>query len=250
DLHQQHLRGPLLAEIGRYREQIEVAARNPQRGNLVLAPATQQPVGTWLADTPETVAAAVDRARAAQPAWAQTGVDARAALLEQFAEFLLAQRAELVALMALETGKTLENALEEVREAVDYCRYYAAQARAMLLHATALPGPAGERNALWLRPRGVFACISPWNFPLAIFVGQIAAALVTGNAVLAKPAEQSTLTAHLATSLMFRAGVPESVLHLIAGFGETIGAELCALPGLDGVVFTGGFTTAQSINRQ
>src|SRR5690606_3189245 len=99
-------------------------------------------------------------------------------------------------------------------------------------------------------PRGVFACISPWNFPLAIFVGQIGAALVTGNAVLAKPAEQSTLTAHLAARLMFRAGVPESVLHLVAGFGETIGAELCALPGLDGVVFTGGFTTAQSINRQ
>src|SRR5690606_15353429 len=179
-----------------------VAVYNPANGNCI---------GNWRPTTSTQLQHAYQQARAAQNDWENLGVQARAEILQRCAEQFIAHRTELLLMIVQETGRTLENALEEIREAIDFCRYYAALARELFAHATTLPAVVGEQNQLWLRPRGVFACISPWNFPLAIFVGQIAAALVTGNAVLAKPAEQSTLTAHLATSLMFRAGVPESV---------------------------------------
>jgi RHH-type proline utilization regulon transcriptional repressor/proline dehydrogenase/delta 1-pyrroline-5-carboxylate dehydrogenase len=127
-----------------------------------------------------------------------------------------ADRGGLIALMQSEGGKTLDDALSELREAVDYCRYYAAEAR-RALSPQPMPGPTGESNELYYRGRGVFVCISPWNFPLAIFLGQVAAALVAGNAVVAKPAEQTPLAAVAAVRLMHQAGVPVSALHLVPG---------------------------------
>jgi RHH-type proline utilization regulon transcriptional repressor/proline dehydrogenase/delta 1-pyrroline-5-carboxylate dehydrogenase len=135
-----------------------------------------------------------------------------------------------------------------VREAVDFCRYYAARTRDDFAAPTRLPGPAGEDNEIALHGRGVFACISPWNFPLAIFTGQIAAALGAGNAVVAKPAEQTPLIAADAVRLLHRAGVPTDVLHLLPGDGQTVGAALVGDPGIDGVAFTGSTETARAIN--
>src|SRR5947199_5511161 len=136
--------------------------------------------------------------------------------------------AEMMARIVREGGRTIPDALSEVREAVDYLRYYALRARADFAGPSPLPGPAGERNEIALRGRGVFACISPWNFPLAIFTGQIAAALAAGNAVVAKPAEQTPLIAAAAVRLLLMAGIPGEVLHLLPGPGESIGAALVA----------------------
>jgi len=146
-----------------------------------------------------------------------------------------------------EAGKTLDDALAELREAVDYCRYYAAQARTTLV-PQAMPGPTGESNELRYRGRGVFVCISPWNFPLAIFVGQIAGALLAGNTVVAKPAEQTPLVAARAVALLHDAGVPKSALHLVPGDGA-IGAHLVAHRLVAGVAFTGSTETGWAINR-
>jgi RHH-type transcriptional regulator, proline utilization regulon repressor / proline dehydrogenase / delta 1-pyrroline-5-carboxylate dehydrogenase len=136
----------------------------------------------------------------------------------------------------------------EVREAVDFLRYYANEAE-RIMAPIALPGPTGETNELRLRGRGVWVCISPWNFPLAIFVGQVAAALSTGNAVVAKPAEQTPGVAWAAVKLLIEAGVPEGALQLAHGPGETVGAALVAAPGVAGVVFTGSTLVAKIINR-
>lgn len=155
----------------------------------------------------------------------------------------------LVALLAREGGKTLEDGIAEVREAVDFCRYYAGLAEKQFCGLTPLPGPVGETNALELRGRGTFACISPWNFPLAIFTGQIAAALAAGNAVLAKPAEQTPRVAAEAVRLFHAAGLPGDLLTLLPGDGATVGAMLVSHPGIDGVAFTGGTETAWAINR-
>ena len=146
-----------------------------------------------------------------------------------------------------EAGKTLDDALAELREAVDYCRYYAAQARIALVPQP-MPGPTGESNELRYRGRGVFVCISPWNFPLAIFLGQVTAALVAGNTVVAKPAEQTPLIAALAVALLHEAGVPASALHLVPGDGA-VGASLVADPRVAGVAFTGSTETGRAINR-
>ena len=140
-------------------------------------------------------------------AWSTTPIDERAAALERAAERLEYHRGRIVALLQIEAGKTLDDALAECREAVDYCRYYAAQAR-LTLAPQPMPGPTGESNELRYRGRGVFVCISPWNFPLAIFLGQVSAALVAGNTVVAKPAEQTPLVAALAVALLHEAGVP------------------------------------------
>ena len=158
-----------------------------------------------------------------------------------------ARRGRLIALLQSEGGKTLDDALAEVREAADYCRYYANQARE-LMREHALPGPTGEENLLRHVGRGVFVCISPWNFPLAIFVGQIAAALVTGNAVAAKPAEQTPLIGFAAVALLHEAGVPTDALQFLPGDGA-IGAALVAHELTAGVVFTGSVAVAQEINR-
>jgi RHH-type transcriptional regulator, proline utilization regulon repressor / proline dehydrogenase / delta 1-pyrroline-5-carboxylate dehydrogenase len=147
-----------------------------------------------------------------------------------------------------EGGKTLDDAFSEVREAVDFCRYYAAEGRELFGHGKALPGPTGESNTLKLRGRGVFAAISPWNFPLAIFTGQVAAALMAGNSVVAKPAEQTPLVAADAVRLLHAAGVPTSALHLLPGDGS-IGGALTEHPDIAGVVFTGSTEVARAINR-
>ena len=148
-----------------------------------------------------------------------------------------------MALMVREAGKTLANAQADLREAVDHLRYAAAQARLKFAAPRLLKGPTGEENALSLHGRGVFAAISPWNFPLAIFTGQIAGALAAGNAVVAKPAEQTPLVAARAVRLLHHAGVPPDVLHLLPGRGETVGAALVKDPRVAGVVFTGGTDT-------
>jgi RHH-type proline utilization regulon transcriptional repressor/proline dehydrogenase/delta 1-pyrroline-5-carboxylate dehydrogenase len=148
-----------------------------------------------------------------------------------------------------EAGKTLPDAIGEVREAVDFLRYYAQRARRDFSHETTLPGPTGERNLMRLRGKGVFGCISPWNFPLAIYTGQVAAALAAGNTVVAKPAEQTPLTAAYAAGLLLQAGIPAEVLHFVPGDGATVGAALTADPRLAGVVFTGSNETARMIER-
>jgi RHH-type proline utilization regulon transcriptional repressor/proline dehydrogenase/delta 1-pyrroline-5-carboxylate dehydrogenase len=155
----------------------------------------------------------------------------------------------LMTLAVREAGKTIPDAVAEVREAVDFCRYYAAQAVQHFARPAELPGPTGERNRLYLRGRGVFACISPWNFPLAIFTGQITAALAAGNAVIAKPAEQTPLIAAFAVQLLHRAGVPVDVLHLLPGDGAKIGGALVQDPRIAGVAFTGSTETARAINQ-
>jgi RHH-type proline utilization regulon transcriptional repressor/proline dehydrogenase/delta 1-pyrroline-5-carboxylate dehydrogenase len=247
-LHSGRERAAFLHALNAFRRNV-YQFDDPAAAVAVHSPFDGEAVGHWQPATPARIEAATASARRAQPSWQLLGTEQRARCLERAADLLQERRAELVGLMARESGKTLENGLDEVREAVDFCRYYAAQAR-RLLQPQPLPGPAGEENHLHLEGRGLFACISPWNFPLAIFTGQIAAALVTGNAVLAKPAEQSTLAARLATQLLHRAGVPADVLQLLPGDGEPVGAALCAQPGLDGIVFTGGFDTARAIGRR
>jgi len=193
------------------------------------------------------VAAAITRATAAFPAWAATPVDARAACLERLADLLEANRGTLMALCVQEAFKTIPDALSEVREAVDFCRYYAAQAREAL-RPIELPGPTGERNTLRLAARGVWATISPWNFPLAIFLGQTVAALVTGNAVVAKPAPQTPRIAAFAVDLAHQAGVPRDALILCPG-GPAVGAAITADARIAGVAFTGSTATAKAIAR-
>ncbi len=180
--------------------------------------------------------------------WDALGVDARAAIVDQVANAWEAAHDELAALIVREAGRTMLDAHLEVREAIDFCRYYAALGRTQM-RLEPLPGPAGESNELRLAGRGVFVCISPWNFPLAIFGGQIAAALVAGNSVVAKPAEQTPLIAFRAVQLMFEAGVPRDVLQLVLGRGETVGRALTSDPRIAGVAFTGSTATARAINR-
>ncbi|HEY0179852.1 MAG TPA: bifunctional proline dehydrogenase/L-glutamate gamma-semialdehyde dehydrogenase PutA, partial [Dokdonella sp.] len=173
----------------------------------------------------------------------------RAAILEHAADLLEQRRADFIALAVHEAGKTLAAAVAEVREAADLCRYYAATARRLFGHPEHLPGPTGESNQLSLRGRGVFVCISPWNFPLAIFTGQIAAALAAGNAVIAKPADQTTLIGCAAVRLLHEAGVPEAVLQYLPAQGSMVGQRLLTRPEIAGVCFTGSTETAWTINR-
>ncbi len=188
-------------------------------------------------------------ARTAQPAWNRLGGPGRAKLLRAVGDRLEADMDRLVALLAAEGGKTLNDGVAEVREAVDFCRYYARLAERQFGAAETLTGPVGETNRLMLQGRGVFACISPWNFPLAIFTGQIAAALAAGNAVIAKPAEQTPAIAAEAVRHFHDAGLDPALLALAPGDGATLGAALVAHPGIDGVAFTGGTDTAWAINR-
>jgi RHH-type transcriptional regulator, proline utilization regulon repressor / proline dehydrogenase / delta 1-pyrroline-5-carboxylate dehydrogenase len=193
--------------------------------------------------------AALDAATGAAPDWDAQGGVARAEILERAADLFEADRPALMGLMVQEAGKTLGNAQSDLREAVDHLRYAAAGARRSFASPVELKGATGERNELSLHGRGVFACISPWNFPLAIFTGQIAGALAAGNAVVAKPAEQTPLTAARAATHLLAAGVPADVLHLLPGRGETVGVALTRDPRVSGVAFTGGTETGIAINR-
>lgn len=199
------------------------------------------------AETGEAVAAAVGRAQAAFPAWSRTPVDERAACLERLADLIEENRDRLMAICVQEAFKTIPDAIGEVREAADFCRYYAGEARSRL-RAVDLPGPTGERNTLHIEGRGVWATVAPWNFPLAIFLGQTVAALVAGNSVVAKPAPQTPGIARFAVELAHRAGVPKDALVLVTG-GPEVGAALTADVRVAGVAFTGSTATAKRIAR-
>jgi RHH-type proline utilization regulon transcriptional repressor/proline dehydrogenase/delta 1-pyrroline-5-carboxylate dehydrogenase len=197
---------------------------------------------------PADIDAALARLAVGWRAWDDAGGAYRAGVLERAADLIEQARDELLALLAREGGKTLGDGIAEVREAADYCRWYALQARRDFATPRELAGPTGERNTWMLGGRGVFAAISPWNFPLAIFTGQVAAALAAGNAVAAKPAEQTPLVAQRAVALLHAAGVPRHALALLPGDG-TVGAALVKDARIAGVAFTGGTETAQSIAR-
>ncbi|WMT73744.1 bifunctional proline dehydrogenase/L-glutamate gamma-semialdehyde dehydrogenase PutA [Bradyrhizobium sp. Ash2021] len=220
-------------------------------GQLISAVAVEAAPATAsiVAATPADANAAIAAARAGFRAWSRTPADTRAKILERAADLLEQRSPHFIALLQREGGKTLDDALSEVREAADFCRYYAAQGKKLFGESEAMPGPTGESNVLVLRGRGVFIAISPWNFPLAIFLGQVTAALMAGNAVVAKPAEQTPLIAAEAVSLLHQAGVPASALHLVQGDGR-IGADLVAHRDAAGVVFTGSTEVARAINRQ
>lgn len=196
----------------------------------------------------EAVQAACMRSQKAFEVWNHQAVDKRAAILNKAADALQAQLPHFCSLLVKEAHKTWGDAVSEVREAIDFLRYYALEAQ-RLQAPIELPGPTGESNTLRLEGRGAWVCISPWNFPLAIFMGQVTAALATGNTVLAKPAEQTPGVALAAVQLLHQCGVPPDALQLLHGPGETVGAALVAQPGIAGVVFTGSTQVAKIIQR-
>lgn len=243
--------------------QMEVSARERLRAGPVVAGQTRKGetrISCNPADARQVIGECADAdhgavddallaAGKAQPAWDALGADARADVLERAADLFEEHTAELLSLCQREAGKTLPDAISELREAVDFLRYYAVEARRLFGSPLELPGPTGERNLLGMRGRGVFVCISPWNFPLAIFTGQVAAALASGNAVLAKPAEQTPFVAERAFRLLLEAGVPPDVLHFLPGDGATVGGYAVSSPSVAGVAFTGSTETARRINR-
>jgi RHH-type proline utilization regulon transcriptional repressor/proline dehydrogenase/delta 1-pyrroline-5-carboxylate dehydrogenase len=240
----------LLTEIDTARA--ELRKTPPQVGSGpsrrdVISPVDDVSIGRVAEFVPNRAREAMSTARGAFPAWNAKSVETRAWALERAAEMIEARRGRLIALLQDEGGKTLDDALAEIREAADYCRYYAHQARA-LLRDEELPGPTGEENRLRRVGRGVFVCISPWNFPLAIFLGQVVAALAAGNAVVAKPAEQTPLIAAEAIQILREAGIPTAALQFAPGDGA-IGAALLEDRHAAGVVFTGSLDVAKSINR-
>jgi RHH-type proline utilization regulon transcriptional repressor/proline dehydrogenase/delta 1-pyrroline-5-carboxylate dehydrogenase len=222
-----------------------VARDGPNRN--VISPIDGRRLGRVRETDIATVTATIDAAAAGFSAWAVTTPEQRAQALERASERLEADRGCLLALLQNEAGKTLDDALAEWREAIDFCRYYAAQSRRALADEM-MPGPTGESNVLRYRGRGVFVCISPWNFPLAIFLGQVTAALAAGNAVVAKPAEQTPLIAVRAVALLHEAGIAKTALHLLLGDGK-VGEALVADPRVAGIAFTGSTEVGRAINR-
>jgi len=214
-----------------------------------LADREREPLAPVEDTTPQELDFTIARAAAAFESWSRAPAAERAALLERAADGLEERMTELVSLIVREGGRTYNDAAAEVREAADFCRYYALQGRKAFENPLVLPGPAGERNELALRGRGVFACISPWNFPLAIFTGQVAAALAAGNTVVAKPAEQTPRIGFRALEILYQAGVPPDAACCVVGPGETVGAALVADPQVSGVAFTGSVETARRINE-
>lgn len=221
----------------------------PNRKKRVFSPQnTEQCIGFVTDATAADIETALEKSTAYFPLWSSTSVTMRADCLRQFATLMEKNRTELLVLACLEAGKTWADAVAEVREAIDFCGYYATQAERLMAEPIRLNGYTGELNELSLHARGVVLCISPWNFPLAIFVGQVVAAIVTGNCVIAKPAEQTPLIANLAVKLMREAGIPEAVIQLLPGTGEQVGAPLVADRRIKAVVFTGSTQTASIIN--
>ncbi len=255
DLADPLVREPLLRELSALRDRQWAAAPTVMASgsNTSAHPVTSPQdrsdiVGDVIDATPEDCALMVARGLAAQQRWDAAGGPHRAALLDRAADLFEAHSHEILSLCQREAGKTLNDAVLELREAVDFLRYYAAEARSQFATAMLLPGPTGEQNSLRLHGRGLFVTISPWNFPLAIFIGPAAAALAAGNTVIAKPAEQTPLIAALAIRLCHQAGIPDDVLQLAPGDGRT-GAALTGHPGIAGVAFTGSTETALAINR-
>ncbi len=225
------------------------AATDVDKAELVRCPHDRrQRIGTVLNATISDVDRAFKASLASAHAWDRLGGPARAAILDRAADLFERDRVRLMAVIIREAGKTLDNALGDIREAVDFLRYYACEARRLFSGAVSLVGATGEKNTLELRARGPIVAISPWNFPLAIFTGQVAAALAAGNPVLAKPAPQTPTTAFLAVELLHEAGVPKDILHFLPGKGD-IGSALVRDPRTAGVVFTGSNETAWAIQR-
>ncbi len=191
---------------------------------------------------------AIENASIAHPSWAATPASKRAEIIDRLGNLLQDNTTDLLSILIKEGKKTLIDAHAEVREAIDFCKYYALQAQNLQTNPVQLPGPTGELNQLTYHGRGVFVCISPWNFPLAIFLGQITAALVTGNCVLAKPAGQTVRVAEMAINLAHQAGIPRDVLHLIHAPGGLVAEKVLTHPKISGVAFTGSIETAKNIN--
>jgi RHH-type proline utilization regulon transcriptional repressor/proline dehydrogenase/delta 1-pyrroline-5-carboxylate dehydrogenase len=247
----------------------EISARRPVKPaaapiagpiiNGILLPGTTHPVtnptdrresvGSTRDATSEEIVTAFDASAAAYPAWNLRGGEARAAILDKASDLLEANHAEFHELLVREAGKTISDAIAEVREAVDFCRYYALRARQQFAAPERMQGPTGELNELSLHGRGVFACISPWNFPLAIFAGQVTAAVAAGNTVVAKPAEPTPLIAARFVKLLHEAGVPPQAVHLVPAPGRLFGEIAFAHSALAGVAMTGSTATALTINR-
>lgn len=240
----------LLAEIAPHR-QTRFSARSSRGGDFplrkIISPIDGAVIGEVRDADEKAAAAAMSAAQQVFSDWTATPVESRAQILVSAADAIEARRGKLIALLQSEAGKTLDDSLAEIREAADLCRYYAAQARKIFAE-TRLPGVTGEDNFLRREGRGVFVCISPWNFPLAIFIGQVAAALVAGNCVVAKPAEQTPLIAQEAIDLLHEAGCPREALQFVPGDGA-IGAALVGDARTAGVVFTGSVATAHSISQ-
>ena len=255
DLADPLVREPLLAELGEMARDDDWEAaptiehKHAPKPEPISSPYdTAQQVGTVRAATAPEIGEMIARAVAFQPEWDGLGGDVRATLLEEVADQYEAHTPEFLSLCMREAGKSLVDAVLEVREAVDFLRYYAAEARAHFTpEGFALPGPTGESNRLRLAGRGVFVAISPWNFPLAIFTGLIAGPLAAGNTVIAKPAEQTPLIADLAIRL-FHEVISDGVVQLAPGDGK-VGAMLTGDPRIAGVAFTGSTETARAINR-
>jgi RHH-type transcriptional regulator, proline utilization regulon repressor / proline dehydrogenase / delta 1-pyrroline-5-carboxylate dehydrogenase len=247
--------GPELRQLAEQLQQFtNTWTAAPQQANghptSIFEPANRsQTVGHVRNATPDDVEFALNSAYGAASSWSATPAEQRAIMLERGADLLEENMAELLALCVREAGKTLADSVPEIREAVDFLRYYATRCRADFSDPQRMPGPTGETNDLSLHGRGVFVCISPWNFPLAIFLGQVSAALAAGNAVIAKPAEQTPLIAAKAVELLYQAGIPKKVLHLLPGDGPTVGAPLVSDRRIAGVAFTGSTDTAKAINR-
>ncbi|MFN7709787.1 MAG: bifunctional proline dehydrogenase/L-glutamate gamma-semialdehyde dehydrogenase PutA [Holosporales bacterium] len=206
-------------------------------------------VGTVIEADATLAQHALERASVAFDRWSQTSAETRARILERAADLLERDTEDFLYLLVHEGGKTLPDAMAEVREAVDFCRYYAQHGRRLFCAPQVLQGITGETNQLFLRGRGVFVCISPWNFPLAIFLGQVTAALMAGNTVVAKPARQTPLVAFKATQLLHEAGVPQEVLHFLPGSGNLLGPVLSEDSRVAGICFTGSTETAWAINQ-
>lgn len=219
------------------------------RTEVVRNPADGAQIGDALFADQDGAKRALDASHAAFARWSRVPTDRRAEILERAADLMEAEHALLLALCVREAGKTIVDSVADWREAVDFLRYYAAQARRLFGSPVMLPGPTGEDNRLSLHPRGVFVAISPWNFPIAIFTGQIAAALAAGNTVIAKPAEATPLVAQAVVDLLHRAGVPEDALIHLPGEGHVVGPALVSDPRTAGVVFTGSTQTAWAIQQ-
>lgn len=243
DINATHIVEPFREQVKSFRLQA------PQDKEVhIHSPIDGTPIGSYTQMDASTLDKILNNATKAFHTWHDTLLEDRATMLEKVADLYEQTLPELVHFLHIEAGKTLNDAISEVREAVDFCRYYAQMAR-KTLSPQILPGPTGEENILYQSGRGVYVCISPWNFPLAIFTGQIVAALVSGNCVLAKPAGQTVLIAQKAIALMHQAGIPQNVLQLITAPGQVVGDYLLFQKEISGVCMTGSTQTAKRINQ-
>ena len=236
---------PLVADMS-----VDDIETSQQQKYRIINPANKnEHIGDVQYTSKTQVNTAICRAGTAFLKWDVRPASERADILNKVADLLERDMVKYIVLSIKEAGKTLSNAVDEVREAIDFCRYYANAAIKNFSEPTILPGPTGELNQISMHGRGIIVCISPWNFPLAIFLGQVTAAIAAGNVVLAKPAEQTSIIAYEAVRLMYEAGVPEAVVQLLPGEGEVVGAQLIASSEIAGVIFTGSTEVAKLIQQ-